>query len=155
MQFHYVTCLAAQYFLTSSLDQYQTRCRGCAKKVDDPGHMFKGQGQTTLLRPVCCPLYIFLSLAKGFASTEQINLNFAPLGAYMFLKHFLFKKYINFTLFTSTLPPPYLPLGWGSCNWQYPYRCYQPTLVKIDTVLLEKMLTQDGRWTTTDANPYQ
>ena len=33
-----------------SLDQYQTWFSG---------HMFKGQGQTTLLSPVCCPLYIF------------------------------------------------------------------------------------------------
>ena len=29
-----------------------------------------------------------------FASTEKINLNFAPWGAYMFLKHFLFIVYL-------------------------------------------------------------
>ena len=55
--------LSAQYLLTPSLDQYQTWCRGCPQWVDDPylfsGHMFKGQGQTTLLFPVCCLLNIF------------------------------------------------------------------------------------------------
>ena len=33
-------------------------------------------------------------LWTGFASTEKINLNFAPWGAYMFLKHFLFATYL-------------------------------------------------------------
>ena len=51
--------LSAQYLLTPSLDQYQTWCRCCPQWVDDPywfsGHMFKGQGQTTLLSLVCCP----------------------------------------------------------------------------------------------------
>ena len=63
--------------------------------------MFKSQGQTTLLSPVCCPLYIYWSLAflllTGFASSEKINLNFAPWRAYMFLKHFLgffFRHYV-------------------------------------------------------------
>ena len=55
--------LSAQYLLTPSLDQYQTWCRGCAQKEDDSywfsGHMFKGQGQTTLPSPVCCPLNFF------------------------------------------------------------------------------------------------
>ena len=55
--------LSTQYLLIPSLDQYQCWCRDCAKWKDDPywfsGHMFKGQGQTTLLSPVCCPLYIF------------------------------------------------------------------------------------------------
>ena len=55
---------SAQYLLTPpSLDQYQTWCRGCPQCVDDPhwfpGHMFKGQGQTTLLSPLCCPVNIF------------------------------------------------------------------------------------------------
>ena len=49
--------LSAQYLVTPSLDQYQTWCRGCPQWVNDPywfsGHMFKGQGQTTLLSPVC------------------------------------------------------------------------------------------------------
>ena len=52
-----------QYLLTPSLDQYQTLCRCCPQWVDDPywfsGQMFKGQGQTTLLSPVCCLLNIF------------------------------------------------------------------------------------------------
>ena len=58
--------LSAQYLLTPSLDQYQTWCRGCPQWVDDPywfsGHMIKGQGQTTLLSPLCCPLNIFWPL---------------------------------------------------------------------------------------------
>ena len=53
------TVLSAQYLLTPSLDQYQTWSRGCLQWVDDPywfsGHMFKGQGQTTLMSPLCCP----------------------------------------------------------------------------------------------------
>ena len=57
------TVFFAQYLLTPSLDQYQTWCRGFPHWVDDPywfsGHMLKGQGQTTLLSPVCCPLNIF------------------------------------------------------------------------------------------------
>ena len=44
--------------------------------------------------------YIFESLAyllrTGFALTEKINLNFAPWGALMFLKHFLFCLFSNF-----------------------------------------------------------
>ena len=83
--------LSTQYLLTPSLDQYQIWCRGCAQYVNDPyrfsGHMFKGQSQTILLSQVCCLAYL---LWTGFASTEKINLNFAPWGAYMFLKHFLF-----------------------------------------------------------------
>ena len=58
--------LSGQYLLTPSLDQYQTWCRGCPQYIDDPywfsGHMFKGQGQTTLLSPLCCPLNIFWPL---------------------------------------------------------------------------------------------
>ena len=54
--------LSAQYLLTPSLDQYQTWCRGCPQWVDDPywfsGHMFKGQGQTTLLSPVLSAQYL-------------------------------------------------------------------------------------------------
>ena len=73
--------LSAQYLLTPSLDQYHTWCRGCPHWVDEPdwfsGHMFKGQGQTTLLSPVCCPLYIFQSLAyllrTGFVSTSTLS----------------------------------------------------------------------------------
>ena len=52
--------------LTPSLDQYQTWCRGCPQCVDDPswfsGHLFKSQGQTTLLSPLCCPVNIFWPL---------------------------------------------------------------------------------------------
>ena len=52
--------LSDQYLLTPSLHQYQTWCRGCPPWVDDPywfsGHMIKGQGQTTLLSPLCCSL---------------------------------------------------------------------------------------------------
>ena len=58
--------LSAQYLLTPSLGQYQTWCRGCPQWVDDPywfsGYMFKGQGQITLLSPLCCPLNIFWPL---------------------------------------------------------------------------------------------
>ena len=58
--------LSGQYLLTPSLDQYHTKCRGCNKWVDDDywfsGHMFKGQGQTTLLSPLSCPLNIFWPL---------------------------------------------------------------------------------------------
>ena len=60
------TVLSAQYLLTPSLDQYQTWCRGCPQWVDDPywfwGHLFKGQGQTTLLSPLCCLLSIIWPL---------------------------------------------------------------------------------------------
>ena len=53
--------LSAQYVLTPSLDQYQTWCRGSPNWVDDPywfsGHLFKGQGQTTVLST----LYILTS----------------------------------------------------------------------------------------------
>ena len=48
------------------LVQYQTWCRGCPQWVNNPywfsGHMFKGQGQTTLLSPLCCLLNIFWPL---------------------------------------------------------------------------------------------
>ena len=58
--------LSGQYLLTPSLDQYQTWYRGCPQWVDDPywfsGHMIKGQGQTTLLSPLCCPVNIFWPL---------------------------------------------------------------------------------------------
>ena len=75
------TVFFAQYLLTPSLDQYQTWCRGFPHWVDDPywfsGHMLKGQGQTTLLSPVCCPLNIFwplhlinTNLGAGFALNE-------------------------------------------------------------------------------------
>ena len=55
-----VTCLKVKikplYLLTPSLDQYQTLWRGCPQWVDDPywfsGHIFKVQGQTTLLSPL-------------------------------------------------------------------------------------------------------
>ena len=60
------TVLSGQYLLTPSLDQYQTWCRGCPQWVDDPywfsGHMFKGQGQSTLLSLLCCSLNIFWPL---------------------------------------------------------------------------------------------
>ena len=58
-----VQVLSAQYLLTPSFDLYQTWCRRCLQWVDDPywfsGHMFKSQGKTTLLSPLCCPLNIF------------------------------------------------------------------------------------------------
>ena len=54
--------LSGQYLLTPSLDQYQTWCKGCPQWVDDPywslGHILIDQGQTTLLRPVCCLVII-------------------------------------------------------------------------------------------------
>ena len=54
--------------------------------------MFKGQGQNTLEPSVLSTLYILIPaylLWTGFASTEIINLKFAPWGAYKFSKHFL------------------------------------------------------------------
>ena len=58
--------LSAQYLLTPSLDQYQTWCRVCLLRVDDfywfSGHMFKVQGQTTLLSSLYCLLNIFWPL---------------------------------------------------------------------------------------------
>ena len=55
--------LSAQYLLTPSFDQVQTWCRGCSQWDNDldwlSGHMFKGQYQTTLLSPVCCPYLLF------------------------------------------------------------------------------------------------
>ena len=137
--------LSAQYLLTLSLDQYQTWCKGCPQWVNGPywfsGHMFKVDGQTTFLSPLCCPFNIFdpftwsiPNLVQGLRPISrwsqfifrsyvqrsrsnyllspvcchflyfnplptcfgqvllQINLNFAPSGAYIFLKHFLFSK---------------------------------------------------------------
>ena len=59
------TVLSGQYLLTPSLVQYKT-FRGCPQWVDDSfwfsGHMFKVQGQTTLLSPLCCPVNIFWPL---------------------------------------------------------------------------------------------
>ena len=142
--------LSGQYLFTPSLDQYQTWCRGCPQWVDDPylfsGHMFKGQGQTTLLSPlfsahcvVCLisfdpfiwsipnlvqgfhpisrwsllifrsyiqvsrsnhsfepselfTLYILISYllaSDTFCFYREDKPEFAPWGAYMFLKHFL------------------------------------------------------------------
>ena len=94
--------LSAQYLLTPSLDQYQTWCMGCPQWVDDPywfsGHMFKGQGQTTILSPVCCPLeYI---LIPCLLSLDRFCFYWiCTMGSYMFLKHFLFMHgLINFDL---------------------------------------------------------
>ena len=60
------TELSPQYLLTPSHHQYQTLCRDCPQWVDDPywfsGHMFKGQGQTTILSSMCCPISIFWTL---------------------------------------------------------------------------------------------
>ena len=75
--------LSGQYLLNPSLDQYHTLCRGCPQWVDDPywfsGHRIKGQGQTTLLSPVCCPLNIFwpfhlvnTKLGAGVALNEHM-----------------------------------------------------------------------------------
>ena len=67
--------LSAQYLLTPSLDQYQTWCRGCTQWVADPywfsGHMFKGQGQTTLLGPLCCQLNIFWTFTWSIPNLVQ------------------------------------------------------------------------------------
>ena len=65
-----------------------------------------------------------------------------------------FKKYINFTLFTQKFSSG----GGGSWNLQFlvsfPYICYIPNLVKIGPLVSEeKMLTDNRRRTTTDANP--
>ena len=53
--------LSDQYLLTPSLDQYQTWCR-VANPYWFSGNMFKGQGQTTHLSPLCCPFNIFWTL---------------------------------------------------------------------------------------------
>ena len=59
------------------------------------------------------------------------------------------KKYINFTIFTPTLPPLGIIEFTISCF--LPYRCYIPNLAKIEPIVLEKkMLTHDGRRTTHD-----
>ena len=67
--------LSTQYLLTPSLDKYQTCCRGCPQLVDDPywfsGHMFKGQGLTTLLSPLCCLLNIFDSFTWSIPNLVQ------------------------------------------------------------------------------------
>ena len=81
------TVLSAQYLLTPSLDSYQTWCMGCPiskwSLLIFRSHV-QDQVQTTLLSLLCCPLYIFKSLAfllwTGFASTEKINLKFAQWG---------------------------------------------------------------------------
>ena len=71
--------LSSQYLLTPSRDQYQTWCRGCPLWFDDrywfSGYMFKCQGQTTLLRPLCCPLNIFWPL---HLINTKLNAGFAP-----------------------------------------------------------------------------
>ena len=56
--------------------------QGLTQWVDDPywfsGHMFKGQSQTTLLSPLCCPLHIFWTLHlinnKFYAELRQISI---------------------------------------------------------------------------------
>ena len=90
--------LSTQYLLTPSLDQ--TWCRGCPPWVDDP-FWFSGQrskSNHSFEPSVLSTLYILIScllLQTGFASTEKINLNFEPWGAYMFLKHFFFSFQIR------------------------------------------------------------
>ena len=68
--------------MTPLLDQYQTWWRGCPQWVDDPywfsGHMFKGQGQTTLLS--CVVHFIYFNPLLTCFGQVKINLNFAPLG---------------------------------------------------------------------------
>ena len=75
--------LSSQYLLTRSLEQYQTWYRGCPPWVDDPywfsGHMYKGQGQTTLLSPLCCLLNIvwplhLINIGAGVASMSRCSL---------------------------------------------------------------------------------
>ena len=80
------TVLSAHYLLNPSLDQYQTWWRGCPQSVDDPYwfsvHMFKGQGQTTLLNPtVLSAQYFFYpstwsipNLVKGLPSMSRWSL---------------------------------------------------------------------------------
>ena len=62
----------------------------------------------------------------------------------------IFKKYINFTLFTAKLPP----LGVGGhlkLLVSLPYICHIPNVVKIGPVVLEKMmLTHDAQCTMHD-----
>ena len=59
---------------------------GCPQWVDDPywfsGHMFKGQGQTTLLS--CVVHFIYFNPLLTCFGQVKINQNFAPWGAYMF-----------------------------------------------------------------------
>ena len=54
------------------------------------------------VKPICCPLYIFESfgylLCTGFASTEKINVNFAPRGGIDVSETFLV-YFIDFVFF--------------------------------------------------------
>ena len=61
-------------------------------------------------------------------------------------KKILFKKYINFTLFTPKLHPPWVG-GQLQFLLSLPDRCYIPNLERIGTVVLEKKILthDDGR----------
>ena len=64
-----------------------------------------------------------------------------------------FKKYIKFTLFT----PKLYPLTWGVMKFiivhLLTHHMLHSELVKIGSVLLEKMLKDDANRTTRDRNP--
>ena len=61
-------------------------------------------------------------------------------------KDFL-RKASTFPIFTPKLPPLEM---WGQFLVSLPYKCFIPNLIKIGLVVLEKVLTQDGRWMTYD-----
>ena len=65
----------------------------------------------------------------------------------------IFKEIHQFYTFYPQITTPW---GGGSWNLQFlvslQYRCYILNLIKIGPVVLEKMLTHDGWWTTTDTN---
>ena len=70
--------------------------------VDDPywfsGHIFKGQGQTTLLSPVCCPLYIFfpwLLASYRFCFYREDKPEFCTVGCIDVFETFLVCKWLS------------------------------------------------------------
>ena len=111
--------LSAKYLLIPSRDQYQTWCRGCPQWVYDPywfsGQMFKGQGQTTLLSPLYCPLNIWtfhlinIKLSAGDALNEyMIPIDFQVTCSKvkvqpLFSAHCVVRS-ISFDPFTGSIP---------------------------------------------------
>ena len=87
--------LSSQYLLTPLLHQYQNWCWGCSISRRSL-LIFRSHDQRSRSNHSFEPIMLYSQyllipcLRTGFASTEKINLNFAPWVAYMFLEHFLF-----------------------------------------------------------------
>ena len=87
--------LSTQYLLSPSLDQTWAGVVLHEQMIpfdfqitghrSNSNHSFEPSVLSTLYILIPC-----LLLQTDFASTEKINLNFEPWGAYMFLKHFFF-----------------------------------------------------------------